>query len=125
MVVVQGTAQQDRTTYNDAQAFSDPLQGGYYITAAWGEEEVYTGSVPASIVVGNGESYTVSTDGQDVVYTNVPLSSNTEHTLFTRYDIRNDDNSGVGLQILCWAMHVEAKFTLLFLGRSGSGWIRD
>jgi hypothetical protein len=91
-VVVVGRAEEDMNIYNNAQAYFSGAP--YYITAAWDEEDVYAGRVPAGIVVGDEIVHIVDTSGGPVIYTNVGLRSNTQYTIFTRYDLMSDD-SGV------------------------------
>ena len=83
MVVVVGPASADTTVYDDARPFSSNIS--YYIAAAWGEQEVYAGRVPSRLRVGDGSTYSVGS----VEYRNVPLNSNTQYSIFTRYDIHS------------------------------------
>jgi hypothetical protein len=93
-VVVVGRAEEDMNLYNNAQAYFSGAP--YYITAAWDEEDVYAGRVPARIVVGDGVVYNmVDTSRGPITYTNVELRSNTQYTIFTRYDLMSDDESDV------------------------------
>ena len=90
VVVVHGRISDDqRSNYNDAQSYSD--EDSSYITAAWDEEDVYTGRVPRRITVGDGTTYMVDVFGEQIIY-NAPLKSNTEYSIFTRYDIANELN---------------------------------
>jgi hypothetical protein len=91
--VVAGTAEENMNLYNNAQAYFSGAP--YYITAAWDEEDIYTGRVPAGIIIGDGIVYIVDTSGGPVTYTNVGLVLNTQYNIFTRYDIMSDDNFGV------------------------------
>ena len=84
MVVVVGLANADTTVYDNARPFSSNIP--YYIAAGWGEQEVYAGRVPSRLRVGDGSTYRVGS----IEYKNVPLDSNTQYSIFTRYDIRND-----------------------------------
>ena len=86
----------DKSQYNDAGAFvnnaNPPLQ--YYITAAWDSDSL--NRIPNLFTVGEGDSFTATPPGErDVVdYENVPLRSNTEYSIFVRYDIENEDLGG-------------------------------
>ena len=86
--MVRGQISDKLSTYNMA----GPYKNGdtSYITAAWGEENVYAGRVPKEIRIGNGSTYTALLKGSITTFTNVPLSPNTEYNFFTRYDIRNE-----------------------------------
>ena len=91
VVVVRGRISDDqRSNYNDAQSYSD--EASSYITAAWDEEDVYAGRVPSRITVGDGTTYMVDVLGVQIY--NAPLKSNTEYSIFTRYDIANELNPG-------------------------------
>lgn len=57
---------------------------------------MYSGGVPSVVTVGNGDVNTVG----GVEYDNVPLKTGTQYTIFTRYDLMNDDGSGVRLNAL-------------------------
>ena len=85
-----------RPLYNGTSGYFDGAVE--YITAAWDEEDVYatpTSRVPEVIVVGRGDQYEADVSSRGTItYTNVPLRSNTQYTIFTRYDIRNDVNPG-------------------------------
>ena len=81
----------DLTTYNDAGRYNRGTN--YYITAAWGENDIYAMLVPGSIVIGDNRMYTVVTNQTTTTYINQPLSSNTQYHFFTRYDIRNERSS--------------------------------
>ena len=80
---------EDKTSYNDA----GPYTGGstFYITAAWGEEDIYNNAVPRLLTVGDRSVFTVI----NVNYVNQPLKSDTKYSIFTRYDIMNDAGSMV------------------------------
>ena len=93
--MVVGTAAEDRSIYNNAQAHFNGAS--YYITAAWDEEGVAAGRVPVMIVVGDGTVYTVDVNG-GITYTNVELSVNTQYTIFTRYDLRDLSGDGAGVR---------------------------
>ena len=83
VVVVEAPASDSLEIYNGAQPYSEGDR--FYITAAWGEDDIYANQVPDEIVVGDDREF--SADGLD--YRNVPLRANTEYAIFTRYDIRN------------------------------------
>ena len=93
VVVVVGAAEEDRNVYNDAGVYS--RGASYYITGAWDEEGVAAGRVPDMIVVGDGTEYEVDVSGIRITYINVRLGASTDYTIFTRYDLENDDGSGV------------------------------
>ena len=78
--MVVGTAAEDRSIYNNAQAHFNGAS--YCITGAWDEEDVAAGGVPAMIVVGAGTAYRWWVEP----HINVELSVNTQYTIFTRYD---------------------------------------
>ena len=84
---MEGTLLEDKTSYNEA----GPYTGGstFYITAAWGEEDIYNGAVPPLLTVGDRSVFTVTTP-TNVNYVNQPLKSDTKYSIFTRYDIMND-----------------------------------
>ena len=91
VVVVRGRISDDqRSNYNDARPYSN--EASSYITAAWDEEDVYAHRVPSKITVGDGTTYMV--DVFEVQIYNAPLKSNTEYSIFTRYDIANELNPG-------------------------------
>ena len=97
--MVLGQADSDPSIYNTAGPYSDGDSS--YITAAWDEDSVYGGLVPSLVVVGDGVVYTATVGGTRVMYNNIALSSNTQYTLFTRYDIANELNiDNVRLTIL-------------------------
>jgi hypothetical protein len=83
-VVVEGTASGNLNDYNSVLEFSAGVQA--YITAAWDENDVYSGMVPTTLTVGDGKEYPAG----GVTYRNVPLMTNTQYTIFTRYDIASD-----------------------------------
>ncbi len=91
MIAVRGTLVSDLTTYNDAGRYNRGTN--YYITAAWGENDIYAMLVPGSIVIGDNRMYTVVTNQTTTTYINQPLSCNTQYHFFTRYDIRNERSS--------------------------------
>ena len=93
--MVVGTAAEDRSIYNNAQAHFNGAS--YYITAAWDEEGVAGGRVPVMIVVGDGSVYMVDVNG-GTTYTNVQLSVNTQYTIFTRYDLTDLSGDGEGVR---------------------------
>lgn len=85
----------DPATYNDARPYSSIGNSAAYITAAWDQEGIYSGIVPAVFTVGQGETSTTvaMTPGTSlqVTYRNVPLKSGTLYSVFVRYDIENED----------------------------------
>jgi hypothetical protein len=83
-VVVEGIASGNLNDYNSVMEFSTGIQA--YITAAWDENDVYSGVVPTTLTVGDGKEY----PARGVRYINVPLMTGTEYTIFTRYDIASD-----------------------------------
>ncbi len=78
----------DRSVYNDVPPYSDGVSS--YITAAWGEADIYNDNVPQVLQVGNDGEF----PAMGTVYHNVPLRSNTEYSILTRYDIRNEVEGG-------------------------------
>ena len=50
--------------------------------------------VPSRITVGDGTTYMVDVFGEQIIIYNAPLKSNTEYSIFTRYDIANELNPG-------------------------------
>ena len=88
MLVVLGQADSDLSVYNTAGPYSDGDSS--YITAAWDEDSVSGGLVPGLIVVGDGVVYIATVGGTEVMFRNVALRSNTQYSLFTRYDIANE-----------------------------------
>ena len=86
VVVVEGLTS-DPSTYDQAGPYM--LGATSYITAAWNEEDVYTGRVPAEIVIGDDIFYVILLKNTAVGYRNVPLKSGTLYSFFTRYDVQN------------------------------------
>ena len=89
MVVVEGPASV-LSTYDQARLYIQSTD--FYITAAWDEQDVSSGKVPAEIVIGDDQVYDVNLRGTTVGYRNVPLKSGTLYSFFTRYDIQNEQN---------------------------------
>ena len=88
-MVVQGTVPSAEPLCDNAPPFTTGT--GCYITAAWDEEDIYTGRVPERLVVGDGQSFQVANEG-GTSYINAPLAPDTAYSVFTRYDIRNEAN---------------------------------
>ena len=86
-----GLVGSDLSVYNTAEPYSNGDTS--YITAAWGENDVYADGVPSQIVIGTGEVYVATVGSTTVNYRNVALRSNTQYHFFTRYDIRNELNA--------------------------------
>ena len=83
MVVVRsGNPDPNRAVYNDAGTYF--RSAPYYIAAAWARENI--SRVPDSFTVGNGSI----TRANSVVYTNAPLSPDTDYSIFVRIDIESD-----------------------------------
>jgi len=92
VVVVRGQIlpDSDLTIYNDAVPHDN--SASYYITAAWGESEIYSSQVPQMIIIGNNSVYIAPLNSESTTFINVPLKANTEYSFFTRYDIKNELN---------------------------------
>ncbi len=90
-MVVEGVARANKSFYDDAQPFTE---GGppFYITAAWDEEDIYSGRVPATLLVGDNGFFLVRTGSTETEYKNAPLKPGTLYSILTRYDIENDAN---------------------------------
>lgn len=93
MVVVRGTADDNRARYNNATAYTNGAQ--FYITAAWDEDDVDAGRVPSVFTVGNNSQYEAIFNGISTRFVNIPLKSDTQYTIFTRYDVASDTGTEV------------------------------
>ncbi len=89
-VVVEGTLS-GLSTYDNALPYAPGAV--YYITAAWGENDISAGRVPREILIGDNGVYHVVFSGIPVKYQSVPLKTGTKYNFFTRYDIRNEANN--------------------------------
>ncbi len=90
VVVVEGSLS-GLNTYDNALPYAPDAV--YYITAAWGENDISAGRVPREILIGNNQVYRVVFSGTPVEYKNEPLKAGTQYNFFTRYDIRNEANN--------------------------------
>ena len=84
VIVVDEESSPAMPDFNNAQPYSEGAS--FYITAAWGEEDIYAEQVPPILMVGDDMVFAVS----NTAYRNVPLRSNTRYSIRTRYDIRNE-----------------------------------
>ena len=93
VIVVEGNADTDTEEYDDTGRHTDGALA--YITAAWDEDIVYGTGVPGVVTVGDQVVYTAVVDGMATEYFNAPLKSDTQYTIFVRYDIENDADPNV------------------------------
>ena len=91
MVRGQVSPDTDLTIYNNAGPHDNSAT--FYITAAWGENEIYDNQVPPVIIIGDNTQYTTTSSNSETrTFTNAPLRASTYYSFFTRYDIRNEAN---------------------------------
>ena len=89
VVVVKGPPLTDVSLYDNASPFTEDFD--FYITAAWGEEDIYRDGVPERLTIGDGGGYIANR----IQYINAPLDSDTMYTIIIRYDIRSDTSDTV------------------------------
>lgn len=71
--------------YPDLQPYNENSNLGYYITAAWNNEE----NVPESFTVGDESTVYALRNGVNESYFNAPLTRFTSYCVFAKVQIRN------------------------------------